>query len=339
VPTLNVTSGDKTVELLRQSSVPGELLPWRDVLHEGPVPAGLSLEELSRVRARFISDSLWGESFEQVLSEFAERDNVLKAFKRFDEIVLWFEHDLYDQLHLLQLLQWFALRRQVGPPLTVICIGEYPGIERFLGLTQLSPDQLDSLYEQRTPVTETVLTLGESAWKAFTNSRPDAIQELLREELSALPFLRGALFRHLEQFPSTRNGLSRTETQILEVLQAGPAELRRVFRASQIELEERPFMGDVPFMLQVRALGAGREPLLAFEDGQRPSRSDGPPFSDETWRRRLAATEAGLRVLTGQVDRGRYQNLDRWLGGVHLLGEKPAWRWAHRKREIIEQTQ
>jgi hypothetical protein len=339
VTTLNVTNGDQTVERLRQSSVPGEVLPWRDVLHDGPVPTGLSLEELSRVRARFISESLWGESFEQALSEFATRDNALKAFKRFDEIVLWFEHDLCDQLQLLQLLQWFALRQQVSPPLTLICIGEQPGIERFLGLTQLSPDQLDSLCEQRTPVTETLLALGERAWKAFTNPRPDAVQQLLREELSALPFLRGVLFRHLEQFPSTRNGLSRTETQILEALQAGPAELRQVFRESQIEREERPFMGQVPFMLQVRALGAGGEPLLEFEDGQRPSRSDGPPFSDATWRRRLTVTEAGLRVLTGQVDRGRYQSLDRWLGGVHLLGEKPAWRWAPRKREIVEQTQ
>jgi hypothetical protein len=337
VTTLNVTNGDETVDLLRQSAAPGEVLPWRDILHEGPVPAGLSLEELSGVRARFISGCLWGGSFEQVLAEFSARDDTLKQFKRFDEITLWFEHDLYDQLQLLQLLHWFVLRQQVSPSLKLVCIGEHPGVERFMGLAQLSPDQLSGLYDERSDVTAEMLALGDRAWKAFTNPRAAAVQDLLREELSALPFLRAALVRHLEQFPSTRNGLSRTETQILEAVETGPAELGQVFRQSQIEREERPFMGDWPFLMHVQTLGAGHEPLLEFEDGQGLGRSDGPPFSDELWLRRLRLTGAGLRVLTGQVDRARFQTVDRWLGGVHLVSDKPAWRWAHRKREVVEQ--
>ncbi len=40
---LNITNGDSAVELMRKAGISGEYLPWRDVLHDGPVPAGLSL--------------------------------------------------------------------------------------------------------------------------------------------------------------------------------------------------------------------------------------------------------------------------------------------------------
>jgi len=49
---LNITNGDCTVKLMAAAGIPGVILPWRDVLHDGPVPAGLSLEQLSAVRAK-----------------------------------------------------------------------------------------------------------------------------------------------------------------------------------------------------------------------------------------------------------------------------------------------
>lgn len=52
---LNITNGDSAVSRLTEADVPGDFLPWRDVLHEGPVPAGLNLDALSDVRARYIT--------------------------------------------------------------------------------------------------------------------------------------------------------------------------------------------------------------------------------------------------------------------------------------------
>lgn len=37
---LHVTNGDSAGNTLRQTSLGGAVLPWQDVLHEGPVPAG-----------------------------------------------------------------------------------------------------------------------------------------------------------------------------------------------------------------------------------------------------------------------------------------------------------
>ena len=38
---------------------------------------------------------------------FRARDRGLAHFESFETITLWFEHDLYDQLQLIQILDWF----------------------------------------------------------------------------------------------------------------------------------------------------------------------------------------------------------------------------------------
>ena len=74
---LHITNGDCAVAVISQV-VQGSFLPWRDVLHEGPVRAGLSLEALSAERARFIADAGWG-AFPEVKASFELRD---AAFRR-----------------------------------------------------------------------------------------------------------------------------------------------------------------------------------------------------------------------------------------------------------------
>jgi len=334
---LHVTNGDAAAELLDAGGVEGRILPWRDALHEGPVPAGLALEELSRVRARFLADNLSDESYETVRASFVARDETLRGFKQHDEIVLWFEHDLYDQLQILQLLHWFSLRASSERLLTAIVIGEYPGIVPFQGLAQLSPDQAAGLFDERSVVTAEQLELGRRAWEAFTASAPLRLQGLVREDLSAIPFLRPALLRHLEEFPSTRDGLSRSERQILDAVKGGERDLRAVFHESQIEHEPAPFVGDRCFLLHVGRLAAGETPLLGFGDGRGFERDDGQACTDELWARKPVLTEAGGRVLEGGSDRTRFLPTDRWLGGVQLAGAQPAWRWSHGNHEVVEQ--
>ena len=74
---LLVTNGDAAVEALASAGIPGPFLPWRDVLHDGPVPPGHTLAELSEVRARFLASYGWG-SFAELLTLFRQRDDVLR---------------------------------------------------------------------------------------------------------------------------------------------------------------------------------------------------------------------------------------------------------------------
>ena len=108
---LHVTNGDSAAELIRRSGIAGDVLSWRDVLHEGPVPADLELTALGRVRAEFLAAQGWGR-VDEIRAAFIERDETIAAVGERDEIVLWFEHDLYDQLQLIQILD--AVSRRAG---------------------------------------------------------------------------------------------------------------------------------------------------------------------------------------------------------------------------------
>jgi len=152
---LNITNGDSAVEIMKEANIPGVFLPWRDVLHEGPVPEQLSLEKLSEVRAQFIIGHGWGKP-ENVRKSFIERDNELKSFAEYEKVILWFEHDLYDQLQLLQLLDWFHINTTGELKLTIICTDNYLGM--------LAPDEMKGLFEYEETVTEKHFLLANKAW-------------------------------------------------------------------------------------------------------------------------------------------------------------------------------
>ena len=101
--TLHITNGDGALYLLKKAGIFGTHVAWRDALNEGPVPAGLSLEETSAVRARYLADRGHGSAI-KLIHDFERRDALIRCAGDYDEVVLWFEHDLYDQLQLLQAL-------------------------------------------------------------------------------------------------------------------------------------------------------------------------------------------------------------------------------------------
>lgn len=316
---LHVTNGDSVGALLRGSGLPGEVLPWRDVLHEGPVPAEMEPDELRRIRARFIADRGWGQ-YEAVLADLEERDRRLETALD-DDVVLWFEHDLYDQLQLLQILDRLHGRPEALERVSMVCIGAHPSVERFVGLGQLQPEHFPELFEARTQLTAGQLELARAAWAAFRSPDPTALEALIPADTTALSFLRAALLRHLEQFPSTRDGLSRTEHQILEASLSGVRRPVHLFHATQ-DMEAAPFLGDAPFWARLAELCSGPRPLLRFADG-------GPlPSAWGAEERELVPTPAAEAVRRGAADwvvlRG---GINRWCGGVHLQGERPAWRW------------
>jgi hypothetical protein len=322
---LHVTNGDHAVEALAEAGVDGSLLPWRDVLHEGPVPQGLSLDELRPVRAGFIADQGWGD-LESVLEQFAQRDAALAAYAEHDEVVLWFEHDLYDQLQLVQLLAWFAERDLRSTRLSVVAAAQY--------LTDLPTAALHAALEQRLPVRREQLDLGREAWRAFTATDPLAIEALRRADTTPLPFLGDALLRLLEELPEVESGLSRTEAQALAAIGDGRSELRDAFVAAHLEAEERHFLGDVVFATVLERLAAGAEPLLRRRDGERLAAPRAAQDAEPFWTSRAVLTAAGRAVLDGRRDWVEMGGVDRWLGGVQLRGRAIPWRWDADGEEI-----
>ncbi len=228
-----------------------------------------------------------GPAYDEALATLEAQEAALAAA---DEVLLWFERDLFDQLQLVQILA---------------AAGQTPATLVDLGEPTEQPADLASL--DRTPVARDQRELAEQAWSAFREPDPRALAELAATESAALPFLPEALHRLLEELPAVADGLARSERELLEAVAGGANGRHEAFAAFQ-RREERPFMGDTVFWQRVDGLVHAPVPLLA-ENGQ------------------LAVTPAGEDVLAGRADHVRLNGVDRWLGGVQLAGSEAEWRW------------
>ena len=331
---LHVLNGDSVRMSLEHSDVPGAFAVYAEVLHEGPVPPDSGTSAWRETRARYLSgrDYL---PYADALRNLEAWDAKLEAFRDYDEVVLWFEHDLFDQLLLVRHLDWFSRRSLGRTALSLICIGEFPGFEPFHGLGQLNPEQLTSLLGTREPVSAEQIALGANAWRAFTASDPGELDALVRAgDTRGLPFLAGGLRRFLEDYPALSTGLPRTERQILELVSSEPLTPTRLFLAMQ-RLEERVFMGDTTFWRRTLDLANGATPLVSLDVGPLDDDSSGEFALPNGV---VAVTDAGRAVLAGAEDWVRLGGFDRWLGGVHLSappGGDVAWRYDRESAGLV----
>jgi hypothetical protein len=305
--TLHVTNGDSVLRTWKKAGLLGTHLAWKDPLHEGPVPALLPLEHLSRVRADYLAARGYGNGI-KLHRDFERRDAIIRRAREFDEIVLWFEHDLYDQLHMLQIL---AVLQQQG-----IGAGAVQLIQSDNYLGMLSADEIMALYPKRRFLTAVMAESAAKAWAAFTAGDPLMLHSAATQRYAAFPHLAAALRRLCEEYPAAGTGLSRTQRQILDACTQGARRKEDLFRRSQ-SWEEASFLGDMPCYGQIDDLTAEPAPLLsALETG-------------------YELTVLGRRVSAGDADWLEHQPLDRWIGGSHLTAENE-WRWDEASERIVQ---
>jgi hypothetical protein len=321
--TLHLTNGDVAAALLRESGLPGAIAVYADVLYEGPALPGLSPPRWRRSRALYLAACGY-EGYEQCLARLTGWDRAVEQAREYEEVVLWMEPDLFDQLLLLRLL--CLLDEERSPFTTVSLLSSTDGADRFVAFGHLSPEQLAALIPRRQPLGKAAFAIARAAWDAFTAPAPTGLLALLQLDTAPLPFLALALLRHLEEFPAVANGLSRTEQQVLRTAMeaAKPLAFDELFRRTQ-SLEERPYMTDLSLLRHLRHLASGPRPLLRLENVRHGL---GQTLT-------VAATAAAVEVLAGREDWIDLRGIDRWLGGVQLAGSEAAWRWDGARSRLV----
>jgi hypothetical protein len=276
VPPLHVANGHCTTRLIEAAGLPGRTSIWADALHEGPVP-NVTDNQLIRIRAEFIADGL-DVSADEVEADLKQWRAIVDDDDGYDELVLWFEHDLFDQLNLIQLLTRIGRDRPIRKPASLISIDRYPGHPHFQGLGELTPADIAALYDTRRPVTPQQLRVAERAWDAFRSGERARLDALVAADTSALPFLAPALRRHLAEAPSEPDGLTRSERRLLELLARGPLDIQTAFFGMHAG-ETAYYITDSSFWQMVTRLAA-RSPALVEVNvtappGERPALPSG----------------------------------------------------------------
>ena len=255
-------NGDCAVEVLSRSGVAGDTIVYADILHDGPV-RDLTADAHMTERARFIADA-GIDTYESALRRYGSWDDALARHAAYDEVVLWVEHDLFDQLLLIRNITWLS-RHGRSAGVSLVQTDDYIG--------SMEPGALAAHYPARIRIGEEHRAVAERAWSAFVCDTPCDLQALLDTDTSPLPHLHTAIARLLEEVPAVADGLGRLDRQIRQLQEQGITDPHRMF-AANAALEERIYLGDTTFFWRAATIGQPRWIGGTLFDGASPWRYD-----------------------------------------------------------------
>ncbi|WP_372502494.1 DUF1835 domain-containing protein [Tistrella mobilis] len=327
--TLHLRCGSDIRDGLRLAGFTGDFLEVSDPICHGPVPEG---DDIIGVRARFIAgsyQSLPGLTVAAVTDKLTrEAEGLAAAAGGTRPVVLWMEHDPYDQLILARCLAAFAAAgRSEG--LQLILRDGFPGRARFVGLGQLPPPALRLLWAERRPVTRDMLGLGQAVWAALRRPDPRDLAAIAAGGTPVLPQMAPALRRYLAELPGLGDGLSLTERLTLEMIAEAPdapPTAGRLFGRLMRETDPLPWLGDAMYLAILHQLAQARDPAIRLVDA-----ADGDPY-----RAVVALTGAGRAVLAGRRDALGLAPPPRQLGGVQIDPTARHWRWDREAECVVE---
>ncbi|TPV93346.1 MAG: DUF1835 domain-containing protein [Myxococcales bacterium FL481] len=328
--TLHIRCGSDIRDTLQLAGIRGDFAAWGDPFCEGPAVAGLDDDEYRRRRVQFMARH-WGVDPVEAHRRWGDDASTLASTPSYERVVLWFEHDLYDQCILVQLL---AGAKRLGldtSSWSLVCVDRVVGIRRFVGLGQLGPEQLARLLPDARPVTEADLHDAEAARAAFVAPTPEALQrQLTARSRGAFAFLPRAVRRHLQELPWVENGLGLTERLSLDCIAAGTNSAIAVFGTLTSERDPLPYLGDTMFWARLQALARGPQPAISLVGS----------FPDQS----VALTPIGRALVRGEddfVDRNGIDadSVHRFRGGLEQRPEHGVvWRWDDAHGRVVRSS-
>jgi hypothetical protein len=329
VKTLHLRCGSDIRGTLQDAGFGGDFLEVSYPYCHGPVT---SAPDHLEQEARFIVEVAGRHmdvSFEHALEGRHNEERALAACaEHYERIVLWMEHDCFDQLILARVLAHFAVSSRPRV-LELVGVNHFPGRGvdgmplRFIGLGQLPREALRLLWDRRREVTREQLELGLKTFEALRLDDPRPLATLMRTESPVLPDIGTALHRFLQELPSARDGLSLTERLILQVLCEGPISINRLFGLLTYQRDPLFFATDLFLLWTIERMQAVEQPVF--------TRSGARVFRDE-----LAITDMGRAVASGARDWLSLRPPPRWVGGVRIQSGARVWRWDEAKRAVVD---
>lgn len=290
--TAHLRCGDDLRDRLPAAGWEGTYLPFNDPVCVGPVSDTDLLPYLGQ-RARVVALHAGVDAQEARLRLGQEYAGVL-ALARYDRVLLWFEHDVWDQAALIRVL---ALLARHNTPVEHLSLMPADGRTPFALLPDATLAALDPV-----PLTRLQLEAGAAAWAAFCAPDPTRLDALTRRA-TPLPHATPALRRHLMDLPWTTDGLALTERQVLHAIAAGAGDLPALCTA-MAKVDPVFHMTDLILAEVVKRLMEGPNRLIAR----------GSPW---------ALSDRGTAVLAGEA---KHRTPPRFQGGV-MLRPEPGWMW------------
>ena len=212
---LHITNGDSFTGRLKSLELNGDIITWREMLCEGKTEATVGSESFWKTRFEFLNKNYKVSKawfIEKTLKEYRSLCN----HKQQDQIVLWFEYDLFCQVNMLAVISWLKANRKYAE-ISLVCSGKKDSSDTLCGLNDLSKEQLLNKYETRTILNQDDIEYADYVWQLYCSDNPIRLENLQDFSEYQFDYLSEAIKAHLQRFPSINNGLNHVENQVLNL--------------------------------------------------------------------------------------------------------------------------
>jgi hypothetical protein len=212
---LHITNGDSFTHRLEGLKLKGDIITWREMLCEGKTETNVGSESFWKTRFDFLH-----KNYKVSKSWFVEK--TLKEYrslcnhKQQDQIILWFEYDLFCQINMLAVISWLKTHRRFAE-VSLVCSGNEDDTDTLYGLNELSDEQILNLYENRIQLSQNDIEYADYVWQLYCSDNPIRLENLIDYDQYQYTYLSDAIQAHLRRFPTIKNGLNDVENRILEI--------------------------------------------------------------------------------------------------------------------------
>ncbi len=250
---LHITNGDTTTNRIQKLNFQGNIITWREMLCEGKTPVDVGSENFWKTRFYFLKSS-YKVSKQRFIDYTVKEYRSLCNQKEQDEIVLWFEYDLFCQINMLAVISWLKRYRK-GRQISLICCGEINNQEKLFSLNELTNSELKELYNNRTQLTKDDIEYADYIWQLYCSDNPLQLESASKININTtFNYLEKALKSHLLRFPSVNNGLNHLENNILKTVKNNPFKSKIELVNKLLRNQEIYGFGDIQHLNKVNGL-------------------------------------------------------------------------------------
>ena len=212
---LHITNGDVMTIKIQKLKIPGDVVVWREILCEGPTTVDVGSDDFFSMRSNFLEKN-YNIPPQQYESDFVKEVEKLAVINNYDEIVLWFEFDLFCHVNMIAAIS-FLIQNKKNEPVYLVCSSKLDGEDKVQNLSKLSLKQLHEHYKCRIKLEKDDLELAHHAWDLYCSSKPIRLDAEVHRS-SNFEYLSSCLKAHIQRFPNAKNGLNTIERNVLRLI-------------------------------------------------------------------------------------------------------------------------
>lgn len=291
---LHITNGDELAQKIRELNLEGEIIVWREMLCEGPTTYKLGSRQFNALRQKFLQEN-YNVSPEDYKSQFLNELKKLKNVNGSEEIVLWFEFDLFSHLNMMAAISHLLENHEELPPVNLVCSKKLKGDKEFKSLSLLSLEELNNHYQQRIHLNVDDLEISNLIWQIYNGENPQKLKALIKQKTN-FEYLSSCVRAHIERFPNAQTGLNSLERNILKLINTNDITSMNQLLGYALEYQGYFGYGDLQIQRMIDRLN------LFYED------KDG----------KIILTSEGNEALNASKNFYRQMKTEEYLGGVKI---------------------